>query len=245
MQRILLLLTVLGLAWGQTTLAGVRLVQVGAEPVPVYVKAGVPVAVTFPERIEAIPTGADPAALSLEIEGKRLFIQTLVEGFEARVFVIAAGGRMYQLHLTEREGEPDDRVQLMQPAPPPVFGAETSAEPRVPAGRGNRKRRSPLRRLLVAMIDGEKLPGVSVVDHAQTLFDDGGVAIRTLQVYVAGRYLGYVAAAENRGTEPAALRLPEYQAAGLRAIAAERETLAPQETALVYLVVEAAGAGKD
>lgn len=92
MQRAWLLVTVLGLAWGQTALGGVRLVQVGSEPVPVYVKAGIPVAVTFPERVEAIPTGADPAALSLEIEDRRLFIQTLVEGFEARVFVIAAGG---------------------------------------------------------------------------------------------------------------------------------------------------------
>ena len=194
--------------------------QVGAEPVPVYAKAGVPVAVTFPERVEAIPTGADPAALSLEIEGKRLFIQSLVEGFEARVFVIAAGGRMYQLHLTERQGEPDDQVQLVQPVPPPVFGAETPAEQRAPAGRRGRKRQSPLRRLLVAMIEGTKLPGVSVVDHAQTLLDDGAVAIRTLQVYVAGRYLGYVSAAQNCGTEPVAMRLPEYQAAGLRAIAA-------------------------
>ena len=240
MRWVLLLLTVLCLTWSHAALAGVRLVQVGSEPVPVYVEAGVPVAVTFPERIEAIPTGADPASLSLEIEGKRLFIQSLVEGFEARLFVIAAGGRMYQLHLTERAGEPDDRVQLVLPAPPPVFGAEPPTEQRVPGGRRGRKQESPLRRLLVAMMEGAKLPGVSAVDHGQTLFDDGAVAIRTLQVYVAGRWLGYVAVAENRGTEPVALRLPEYQAAGLRAIAADRETLAPNETTRVYLVVEAA-----
>ncbi|MDE0205608.1 MAG: type-F conjugative transfer system secretin TraK [Candidatus Tectomicrobia bacterium] len=240
MRRPWLLVTALGVAWASVALAGVRLVQVGSEPVPVYVEAGVPVAVTFPERIEAIPTGADPATLSLEIEGNRLFIQSLVEGFEARLFVIAAGGRMYRLHLTEREGEPDDRVQLVLPAPPPAFGAETPAEQRPPAGRRGRKRESPLRRLLTAMMEGTKLPGVSVADHAQTLFDDGVVAICTLRVYVAGRYLGYVALAENRGTEPVALRLPEYRAAGLRAIAAERETLAPDETTRVYLVVEAA-----
>ena len=244
MQRVCLLLTVLGLVWGQAALAGVRLVQVGSEPIPVYVKAGIPVAVTFPERIAAIPTGADPADLSLEIEGKRLFIQSLVEGFDARIFVIGASGRMVQLHVTERAGEPDDRVQLVRPAAPPVFGAESPAEQRVAAARRGRKRASPLRRLLVAMIEGEGLPGVSVVDHAQTLFDDGAVAIRTLQVYAAGRYLGYVAVAENRGTEPVALRLPEYQAAGLRAIAAHRETLAPRGTTLVYLVVEAARAGR-
>ena len=143
MRRAWLLATVLALTWGHEVLAGVRLVEVGSQPVPVYVEAGVPVAVTFPERIEAIPTGADPAALSLEIEGNRLFIQSLVEGFEARLFVIAAGGRMYRLHLTEREGEPDDRVQLVLPAPAPVFGTEAEAKQRAAAGAaaGNDKAR--------------------------------------------------------------------------------------------------------
>ena len=245
MQRATLLLAVLGLALSHEALAGARLVQVGSEPVAVYVETGVPVVVTFPGRIEAIPTGADPASLSLEIEGRRLFVQSLVEGFEARLFVIVAGGGMYQLHLTERDGEPDHQVQLVLPAPPPVFGTEAGAGPKVGARGRDPKRQSPLRRLLVAMIDGQELPGVSVVDHAQTLFDDGSVAIHTLQVFVAGRYLGYVAVAQNRGTEPEALRLPEYQAAGLRAIAADRETLTPQETARVYLVVETPRAGKD
>ena len=92
----------------------------------------------------------------------------------------------------------------------------------------------------MAMIEGEKPPGVSVDDHAQILFNDGDLAIRTVQVYVAGRYLGYVAVAENRGPEPVALRLPEFQADGLRAIAADREIIAPHETTRVYLVVEAA-----
>ena len=41
-------------------------------------------------------------------------------------------------------------------------------------------------------------------------------------------------------SEQVALRLPEYQAARLRAIAAQRESLAPQETTRVYLVVETA-----
>lgn len=238
MGRLILMLTVLVLASCQAALAGVRLVQVGPEPVRVYVKAGIPVAVTFPERVQAIPTGADPAALSLEIEDRRLFIQSLVEGFEARLFVIGASGGMYQIHVMEREGEPDGQVQLVLPAAPPVFGAEAEAEPRAGLGPRSPKRSSPLRRLLVAMIEGKKPPGVSVVKHAQTLFEAGGVAIRTVQVYVAGRYLGYVASAQNQGTEPVALRLPEYRATGLRAVAAERETIPPQGTTRVYLVVE-------
>ena len=238
MARRLLLLTVLAI-WAQSALAGVRLAPVSGEPVPVYVQAGAPLAVTFPEAIQAIPTGVDPAALSLEIEGRRLFVQPLVEGFDARLFVIGEGGRMYQLHLTEGNGEPDDQVELVLPAAPPVFGAEAPPETaQAPVGARRRNAQTPLRRLLVAMIDKTSLPGVSVVDHAQSLFDDGRVEIYTVQLYVAGRYLGYVAVAENRGPAPVALRLPEYQAPGLRAIAAQRETLEPNGTTVVYLVVE-------
>lgn len=238
MARLLLLLMV-WMIWPSGVTAGVRLVQVDSEPVAVYVKVGMPLAVTFPEGIHAIPTGVDPAHLSLEIEGERLFIQPLVEGFDARLFVIGASGRMYQLHLMEREDELDNQVELIQPVTPPVFGVEapasTGQEPL--RGRG-RQTENPLRRLLVAMIEGRKLPGVTVVDHAQTLFDQGNLEIYTLQLYVAGRYLGYMAVAENRGVEPVALRLPEYQAPGLRAIMAEQEIIEAKGTTLVYLIVE-------
>lgn len=238
MVRLLLLLTV-WITWTGCVAAGIRLVQVDSEPVVVYVKVGTPLAVTFPEGIQAIPTGVDPSHLSLEIEAKRLFIQPLVEEFDARLFVIGASGRMYQLHLTEREGEPDNQVELIQPVAPPVFGAEVPASAgQEPLRHRGRQTENPLRRLLVAMIEGRKPPGVSVVDHAQTLFDQGDLEIYTLQLYVAGRYLGYMAVAENRGAEPVALRLPEYQAPGLKAITAERETIEAKGTTLVYLVVE-------
>ena len=237
----LLLLLVVWMTWPGGVAAGARLVQVDSEPVTVYVKVGMPLAVTFPEGIQAIPTGVDPAHLSLEIEGKRLFIQPLVEGFDARLFVIGVSGRMYQLRLTEREGEdePDNQVELIQPVTPAAFGVEAPASVgQEPLKRRERRTENPLRRLLVAMIEGRKLPGVSVVDHAQTLFDQGNLEIYTLQLYVAGRYLGYLAVAENRGADPVALRLPEYQAPGLKAITAEQETIEAKGTTLVYLVVE-------
>ena len=239
MARLLLLLMV-WMGWSGSVVAGVRLVQVNSGPVAIYVKVGMPLAVTFPEDIQAIPTGVDPAHLSLEIEGKRLFIQPLIEGFDARLFVIGASGRMYQLYLAEREGEgePDDQVELIQPAAPPVFGAEAPALVNQTLRRRGAQTESPLRRLLVAMVEGRRLPGVSVTDHAQTLFHQGNLEIYTLQLYVAGRYLGYVAVAENRGTEPVALRLPEYQTPGLRAITAEQEIIETKGTALVYLIVE-------
>ena len=71
------------------------------------------------------------------------------------------------------------------------------------------------------------------------MYDDGTLRIDTIQLYVAGRYLGYVGVAENRGKEPLALRLPEYDAPGLKAIAAEQETITGEGRTLVYLVLEA------
>ena len=240
MLRGVLLLVVLGLPLGVG--ADVRLVKAGPDPVAIYVRLGVPLSVQFPEGIEAIPTGVDPANLSLEIEGRRLFIQALVEGLDARLFVIGKSGRMYQLRLVEEEGKLDDQVELVQAVRPPAFGAESSGSPvRTAVGpwRRGRPASDPWRRLMVAMIGGKKLPGVSVVEHGQNLYDDGTLRIDTIQLYVAGRYLGYVGVAENTGKEPLALRLPEYDAPGLKAIAAEQETIAAQGKTLVYLVMEA------
>ena len=233
------LLLVLVLPLG--VLAEVRLVKAGSDPVAIYVRLGVPLSVQFPEGIEGIPTGIDPGDLSLEIEGRRLFIQALVDGLDARLFVIGKSGRLYQLRLVEEEGKLDDQVELVQAVRPPVFGAASSgASVRAPAGRfRGRKAESPWRRLMVAMIDGVKLPGVSVVEHGQNVYDDGTLRIDTIELYVAGRYLGYVGVAENTGKEPLALRLPEYDAPGLKAIAAEQETIAAQGKTLVYLVMEA------
>ena len=240
MRRLWVVVLCLLLSWAPVCVGGIRTVRVSTEPVVVYVRSGVPLAVTFPEAIAAIPAGVDPGDLSLEIEGERLFIQSLTEGFDARLFVIGVSGRLYQLQLTERPGEADGQVQLVEPVAPPVFGSEAPPAPEAetpPRFQGNRQRGA-LRRLLSAMLEGRRLAGVSVVDHAQTLYDDGKLTIGTRELHVAGRYLGYVAVAENRASEPVALRLPEYRAPGLKAIAAEREILEPGETGLVWLVVE-------
>ena len=240
MRRVIIWLLVLGLPLGVA--AEVRLVKAGPDPVAIYVVAGVPVSVQFPEGIAAIPTGVNPGDLSLEIEGRWLFVQALVDGLDARLFVIGKSRRMYQLRLVEEEGKLDDQVELVRAVRPPAFGAESAGSPdRAAVGPRPRGRPAsdPLRRLLVAMIEGRKLPGVSVVEHGQNLYDDGTLRIDTIQLYVAGRYLGYVGVAENTGKEPLALRLPEYDAPGLKAIAAEQETIAAQGKTLVYLVMEA------
>lgn len=206
------------------------------DPVDIRVSVDSPTVVTFPEKIKAIPTSADPQALSLEIEGERLFVQSLREGFGAVLFVVGQSGRMHLLNLVERE-PPDTEVQLIPPPAPPRF----DDAPPVAAGRPGRTRRpqgNPLRRLMVAMLRGDSLPGVEVLAHEQPLASSRDIEIRTTHLYAAGRYLGFVGTARNLTAEPFVLRLPEYQAPGLKAIAADLETIPAGGETRVYLVVE-------
>ena len=203
------------------------------EPVEIYIAPRTPTVVTFPEKVKAIPTSADPEAVSMEAEGSRLFIQSLREGFAGTLFVIGESDRLHILKLVERE-PPDTEVQLVLPQAPPRFGEEASLA-RPSAGR---PRSSPLRRLLVALLKGERLPGVEVLAHDQVLAETGEVRIRTMHLYAAGRYLGFVGKARNLTRVPFVLRLPEYQAQGLKAIAADDETIAAGGETRVYLVME-------
>ena len=144
---------------------------------------------TFPEGIKAIPTSADPGALSLEIEGERLFIQSLREGFSATLFVVGESGRLHLLRLMEQD-PPDTEVQLILPQAPPRFGEAPPAVARRP-GRARRSQGNPMRRLLVAMLKGDKLPGVEVLAHSQSLALSKEIEIHTTHLYAAGRYLGF------------------------------------------------------
>ena len=204
------------------------------EPVEIYIAVGSPSVVTFPERVKAIPTSADPEAVSMEAEGSRLFVQSLREGFEGIVFVIGESDRLHILKLVERQ-PPDTEVQLVLPQAPPRFGDEAGRPGRSHA---RRQRGSPLRRLLVALLKGGTLPGVEVLAHDQVLAQTAEVEIRTTHLYAAGRYLGFVGKARNLTPEPFVLRLPEFQAQGLKAIAADDETIEADGVTRVYLVIE-------
>ncbi len=233
MKRLLLVLAILFLA---SSAHAARLEVSTGDPVEVRIGVGVPTVVTFPEGIKAIPTSADPSALSLEIEGERLFIQSLRAGYGTTLFVIGKSGRLHLLKLVEHD-TPDTEVQLILPQAPPRF----VEPPPVVSGRPGRARRpqgNPLRRLLVAMLKGETLPGVEVLAHSQSLASSAEVEIETTYLYAAGRYLGFLGTARNLTQAPFVLRLPEYQAPGLKAIAADLETIPAGGETRVYLVVE-------
>lgn len=236
MTKKILTLTVLAvvLVMAASSVQAARLEVTAGEPVEVYISVGVPTVVTFPEKVRAIPTSADPEAVSMEAEGSRLFIQSLRQGFEGIVFVIGESERLHILKLVERE-PPDTEVQLVLPQAPPRFGEEPSRPGRAAA---RRSRGSPMRRLLVALLKGESLPSVEVLAHDQVLAQTAEVEIRSTHLYAAGRYLGFVGKASNLTQAPLALRLPEFQAQGLKAIAADSETIEAGGETRVYLVIE-------
>ena len=95
-----------------------------------------------------------------------------------------------------------------------------------------------MRRLMVAMMQGKTLPGVEVLAHDQELASSDDVEIRTTHLYAAGRYLGFIGVARNLTEKPFVLRLPEYQAAGLKALSADDETIPAGGETRVFLVVE-------
>ena len=234
MMKAICLLTVTSLL--ASSVHAARLEMSAGDPVEVRIGLGTPTVVTFPERIKAIPTSADPEALSLEIEGERLFIQSLREGFGAVLFVVGQSGRLHLLRLVEHE-TPDTEVQLIVPQPHPRFGEKPPAAI-AGAGRRRRPQGNPMRRLLAAMLKGDTLPGVEVLAHEQTLASSDNIEIRTTHLYAAGRYLGFIGLARNLTDGPFVLRLPEYQAPGLKAIAADLETIPAGGETRVYLVVE-------
>ena len=235
MMHILLLLLLIT-SFLASSVHAARLEMSTGDPVEVRISVDTPTVVTFPERIKAIPTSADPQALSLEIEGERLFIQSLQEGFGAVLFVVGHSGRLHLLKLVEHE-PPDTEVQLILPPAPPRFGDTPPAATGRP-GRQRRPQGNPMRRLLAAMLRGDTLPGVEVLAHEQPLAVSEDVSINTTHLYAAGRYLGFIATARNLTGEPFVLRLPEYQAPGLKAIAADLETIPAGGETRVYLIVE-------
>ena len=220
--------------WLASPAQAARLEVSTGEPVEIFISVGVPTVVTFPEEVRAIPTSADPEAVSMEAEGRRLFVQSLQEGFGGIVFVIGESDRLHILKFVERD-PPDTEVQLVLPQAPPRFGDEPGRPGRSAA---RRSRGSSLRRLLGALLKGERLPGVEVVAHDHVLALTEDVEIRTTHLYAAGRYLGFVGRARNLTEAPFVLRLPEFQAQGLKAIGADDERIAAGGETRVYLVIE-------
>jgi hypothetical protein len=208
------------------------------DPVVVRLQPRQPTAVQFPEPIAAVPTGADPHTLSLELEGPRLFLQPLTPAVQGQLFVLGVSGRSYPLRFTV--GRPAD-TEVVVTLPP--AGTSPSTAPSRPAAEvGGATLASPVtvRELLVGMLRDTPPPGVSVAPHTQVVLETATLRITTQRVYVTGSLQGYVAEAVNRTAETLPLRLPEYYAPGLKALSVTAEVLPPHRTTTVYLIFQPA-----
>jgi hypothetical protein len=234
-----LLLPIVLLSLLPRVVVAARPVVFTGEPLVVRLQLRQPTAVQFPEPIAAVPTGADPHTLSLELEGPRLFLQPLTPDVQGQLFALGVSGRSYPVRFAVRTPADTEVVVTLPAAAPAVPGAAPAGDPASPPP----GLASPVtvRDLLVGMLRGTPPPGVSVAPHAQVVLETATLRLTTVRVYVSGTLQGYVAEAVNRTAEPLSLRLPEYYAPGLTALSATAEVLPPQGTTTVYLVFHAAG----
>jgi hypothetical protein len=182
---------------GITTAAvAARTVVLTEEPVVLRLQALQPVAVTFPEAIASVPTGADPNTLSLELEGPRLFVQALGKDVRGLLFVVGVSGRIYALRYLVTTPA-DTEVVVVRPEQPPTSAAPGAPEP----GPG-----LTVRMLLASMLQGRTLAGVTESPDTQVLLTTEALRMVTTRVYVAGPLLGYTAEAHNLTEAPLPLR---------------------------------------
>ena len=228
--RHLLLLLLVGLSLPSAVTAA-RTVLLTGEPIVVRLQPRQPTAVTFPEPIAAVPNGADPSALSLELDGHRLFLQPLVPKVQGILFALGVSGRSYPVRF-QVSTPADTEVVVTLPAPPlPPGHPGPTGVPSHPTG-------LTVRALLAAMLRGTALPGVTEAADQQVLLETDRLRLTTTRLYMAGPLVGYCAEAVNKTAATLLLLLPEYYAPGLKAITAEAESLPPQGTTRVYLVFQ-------
>jgi hypothetical protein len=208
-----------------------RPVLLTGEPVVVRLQAGQPTAVTFPEPITAVPTGADPTRLSLELDGPRLFLQPLDAKVQGVLFAIGVSGRSYAVRFTV--GTPTDtELVLVLPAtasPPGTARQECAAAPPPSLS---------VRAFLAALLTRSALPGATEAATQQVLLATDRLRIATTRVVMAGPLVGYLAEAVNLTGHPLPLLLPEYYGPGLKAITAGMEVLPPHGRTPVVLVFQ-------
>jgi hypothetical protein len=206
-------------------LAGRPLVYTG-EPLTVRLAPRQPTAVTFPEPIAAVPTGADPHQLSLELDGPRLFLQPLDPAVSGLLFAIGVSGRSYALRFAV--GTPAD-TEVVVTLPPP----SAPVAPGQPTRAG-----VPWRRLLRAMLQGTPLPGMTEAPLTQDLGTMDSLRLTLVRVYTAGTLRGYVVEATNPTDTVQPVPVQTVTVPGLRALTAETDTVPARGTTRLYLVVQ-------
>ena len=159
-----------------------RTVALSNDPIAIRLEVHQPTAVVFPEAVAAVPTGADPARLSLDYDGPYLFLQPLEPGVHGRLFVVGASGKLYGLRFTVATPS-DDMVTIETPAAASRAKAPSRAV-------------QPLD-LLKALRFGTPLPGVTATTLPPFQSPDARVQVLGQQALALDIYLGVVVTITN------------------------------------------------
>jgi hypothetical protein len=220
-----------------------RTVTLSHDPILIRLEVSQPTAVVFPEAVAAVPTGADPARLSLDYDGPYLFLQAREPDVQGRLFVVGASGRLYGIRFTV--ARPADDMVSITPSP----AASPASAPR--------RAVQPLD-LLKALRFGTPLPGVTTTTLPPVQSPDARLQVRGQQALALDAHLGVVLTVTNVHAEPVALDLRVGLPATapvpatvvsleawslppglvLKAIAADDELLGPQGTTRLYWLLE-------
>jgi hypothetical protein len=219
-----------------------RTVALRNDPIAIRLEVHQPTAVVFPEAVAAVPTGADPARLSLDYDGPYLFLQPREPGVSGRLFVVGASGRLYGLRFTVATPA-DDMVTI---EPPAASGAPAPS------------RATPPLDLLKALRFGTALPGMTATTLPPFQSPDARVQVLGQQALALDVFLGLVVTITNVHPEPLELDLrvgvpsttpapetlvsldgwPLPPGTLLKAVAAEDERLGPRGTTRLYWLLE-------
>jgi hypothetical protein len=223
--------------------AAARTVVLTNDPIAVRLEVHQPTAVVFPEAVAAVPTGADPARLSLDYDGPYLFLQPREPGVQGRLFVVGASGRLYGIRFTVAS-PPDDMVTIETTAA--ASPAKTPSRAVQPFD------------LLKALRFGTPLPGVTATTLPPVQSPDARLQVLGQQALALDVYLGVVVTITNVHPEPVGLELrvgvphaaplPETMVSldgwplppgtVLKAVAADDEVLGPRGTTRLYWLLE-------
>ncbi len=205
--------------------SGPRIVDYQGAPVAVRLPVNQAGAVEFPEEIADAFTVLTAEHIAIDYRTNVLYLQPLKE-LDGTVFVATRSGASYTLAVATAPTGTDVAVRI------------------VPRGQRTQERLQATRSLTAvglirAMANGEIPAGVErAAAEAQSpsasheLYNDGQIALRLMEVYLAPTMRGYVVEAQNLTGASIPTPVQDLAIPGLQAVAAEQQLLYPQPRTL-------------
>ena len=209
--------------WGAS--GGPRIVDYQGAPIAVRLPVSQAGAVEFPEEIADAFTVLTAEHIAMDYRANVLYLQPLQE-LDGTVFVATRSGASYTLAVATAPNGTDVAVRI------------------VPRGQRTQERLQATRSLTAvglirAMANGEIPAGVErAAADAQgptashELYNDGQIALRLMEVYLAPTMRGYVVEAQNLTGASIPTPVQDLAIPGLQAVAAEQQLLYPQPRTL-------------